>query len=178
MAAETWPALKSLEAPSWTGTHPLKQEADGLDFSKGRGPDEGGEATLVRLVDEVVAWQEGLVPLGCTPAHYPQSCGSGDHVGELGPDRGTYVDTHKWLHLYTRVGKDICTLTGHNSTHTHTPAHKVRQGRIPVHGCGHIPFLRCSFSWLSSPWAASWWMDRAGARERQCSHLSHPCSVP
>lgn len=129
MAAETWPTLKSLEAPSWTGTHPLKQEADGLDFSKGRGPDEGGEATLVRLVDEVVAWQEGLVPLGCAPAHYPQSYGSGDQVGKLGSDGGdTCIYTSGCTCTHVKTKAHMHTHRSRQHPHAHIPAHEVRQG--------------------------------------------------
>lgn len=34
-SAKTWPTLESLEAPSWAGTHPFKQESDGLNLSEG-----------------------------------------------------------------------------------------------------------------------------------------------
>lgn len=40
-----------------------------------------------------------------------------------------------------------------------------------------IPFLRCSFSWLSSPWAASWWMDKARG-QRDTVLTSVPPFIP
>lgn len=78
---------------------------------------------------------------------------------------------------------------GHACRHRHTRGHSQvmsthinTQGQTSTdtsaHWYRHTPFLRCSFSWLSSPCAASWWMDRAGARERKSLHLSHPGSVP
>lgn len=153
--------------PHWAGTHPLEQEADGLNLSKGRGPDEGGEAALIWLVDEVVTWQEGVIAQDCTPAHFPQRWGTGRRR-QLGSDEGGVGEAHVYTSvttLYTSVERDTWTLTGHVSTHMDTPAHEVRQAQInQCMGMG-TPFLRCSFSWLSSPWAASWWMDRAGARE-------------
>ena len=60
------------------------------------------------------------------------------------------------------------------ATRTHQqvkPHWRTRVGMDTLaHACGHTPFLRCSFSWLSSPCAASWWMDRAGGqREAESS---------
>lgn len=122
-------ALKSPVAPRWGGTHPLKQEADGLDLSKGRGPDEWGKATLVRLVDEVVTWQEEVVPLDCTPAHSPQHWGSGDGVVIWGQTRGE--------HMYGCINMAMLVDTGtHVDTHRscqHISIHKVRQAQIHQH---------------------------------------------
>lgn len=107
--------------------------------------------------------RRGVVPLGCTPTHSPQGCGTGGGVGSWGQMWGreaymwmTRVDMHRhtYRHRHTHGG------SGHVSSHTHTPAGEVTL----AHVCGHTPFLRCSFSWLSSPCAASWWMDRAGGQ--------------
>lgn len=149
------------EALSWAGTHPLEQEAHSLDFSKGRGPDEGGEAMLVRLVDEVVAWQEGGGTTGMHPCPLSLVWREQGQGGWLGSDgSGSYTCGH----------------SGPFSTHMPTPAHVVKTGiDTPAGSCGHTPFLRCSFSWLSSPWAASWWMDRArGQREAESSPVLSP----
>ena len=55
------------------------------------------------------------------------------------------------------------------ATRTHQQVKSRWRTRVGMdtlaHTCGHTPFLRCSFSWLSSPWAASWWMDRAGGQK-------------
>jgi len=36
---------------------------------------------------------------------------------------------------------------------------------VRTHRQSRVPFRRCSFSWLSSPWAASWWMDNAAGQK-------------
>lgn len=78
LPSSPWPA------PSWGRTYPLKQEADSLNLPEGRGPDEGGEAMLIWLVDEVVTWQErggttGMHPCPLSPRLQEQGRG-----GQLG----------------------------------------------------------------------------------------------
>lgn len=80
--------------------------------------------------------RRGVVPLGCTPAHSPQGCRTGDGVGGWGQVWGreayvwmTHVDMRR--HMYRR--RHTCGGSGHVSSHTHTPAGEVTL----AYACGH-----------------------------------------
>lgn len=90
----------------------------------------------------------GMYPCPLSPILWEQGQG-----GHLGSDvRGVYTCVDRYPSTCGQTGMDT-----------------------PAYSCGHTPFLRCSFSWLSSPWAASWWMDRArGQREAESSPVPSP----
>lgn len=68
-----------------------------------------------------------MVPLGCTPAHSPQSCGSGERVGSWGQMGG-----HMWIHTsghactqaWTQARMDTHRSQQHPCTHQHTRSDK------------------------------------------------------
>lgn len=123
---------------------------------------------LVRLVDEVVAWQEGggttgMYPCPLSPALWEQGQGrwlGSDTRGSTRVDTGPFVETPV-ISIPTCTHQRVWSDTfGHTTgVDTHLSSDAPSAGSAPP-----------------GPRAGGW--TGLGARERQSPHLSHPCSMP
>lgn len=96
----------------------------------------------------------------------------------LSPDKGEGYSKSAGTHEWVGRGPMKGTLQNTHAHTSHSDKSLPQTGMCMLAHAGHAPFRRWSFSWLSSPWAASWWIDRAGGIDKHSVHLLHALSGP